>query len=167
VPFDVDGDGALEQVSWTASDWEVAFLAVDRDNNGTVDNGTELFGTFTYPGIGNGYNALERMQRQSHGTGWGSVTSRDRLFARLLLWTDRNHNGVSEPSELRPTGDVLANIGIGYQRFGEQDEHGNQYRFKGFVHVRTGFGENPVKSKSDDDARRRDTYEVLFHYARN
>jgi hypothetical protein len=38
----------------------------------------------------------------------------DPLFARLLLWTDRHHNGVSEASELRPAHEVLADIGLAY-----------------------------------------------------
>lgn len=166
VLFDINGDGVLDHISWTAGNSEVAFLAVDRNNNGSIDDGTELFGNFTYPGVGNGYAALERMQRETKGTGWDAITSRDPLFSRLLLWTDRNHNGGSESAELQPASDVLSVVGLGYQKLDHEDRHGNRFMFKGFVHLRTGLGNNAVKDKKDDHERRRDTYDVFFRYAR-
>jgi hypothetical protein len=55
----------------------------------------------------------------------GSVSSDDPRFARLLLWTDRNHNGVSEPSELRPASELLSDIGLAYEEHKRRDGHGN------------------------------------------
>jgi hypothetical protein len=126
VLFDIDGDGAVEWIAWTTPDAEVAFLAIDRDGDGHITNGKELFGNFTIPGASNGFEALARMARESNGgMKRGSVSSDDPRFARLLLWTDRNHNGVSEPSELRPASELLSDIGLAYEEHKRRDGHGN------------------------------------------
>ena len=44
VLFDLDGDGKLEQVAWTRANAGIAFLAIDKNENGMIDNGTELVG---------------------------------------------------------------------------------------------------------------------------
>jgi hypothetical protein len=48
VLFDVDADGELEAVAWTEPGPGDAFLTLDRNDNGTVDSGSELFGNFTW-----------------------------------------------------------------------------------------------------------------------
>jgi hypothetical protein len=47
VWFDIDGNGTLEQMSWTRRSDEVGFLAYDRNGNGQIDSGRELFGNST------------------------------------------------------------------------------------------------------------------------
>ena len=49
--FDIDGDGVPEQISWTEADSDVAFLALDRDGDGRITSGKELFGNHTLPGV--------------------------------------------------------------------------------------------------------------------
>jgi hypothetical protein len=163
VLFDINGDGVREQIAWTARNAEIAFLALDRDGDGYITSGKELFGNFTIPGESNGFDALARMTLESNGgIKRGSVSSDDPLFARLLLWTDRNHNGISESSELRSADELLSDIGLGYQTHNRRDGHGNLYKFRGWVHLRTAPGRNKTETPHEDVARRRQIFDVFL-----
>ncbi len=131
VMFDLDGDGLKEQIAWLDPKFdEVAFLALDRDGNGTIDSGKELFGDFTHEGVSNGFAAL----RETPGAGDdGKVTAADPLFASLVLWYDRNHDGYSDASELVPVSEKLEAIGLGYSKSGRKDGNGNTYRLQGWA----------------------------------
>lgn len=155
VTFDIDGDGAVEQVAWTAPNSQVAFLALDRDGNGLITSGKELFGNNTIPGATNGFEALSRMSMETNGGIMrGSVSADDPLFARLVLWVDANHNGFSEPAELRPASEFLSDIGLGYNVTNRKDRHGNLFRFHGWAHVRTAAGRNKARGKKEEDERK-------------
>lgn len=79
VRFDIDGDGRLDQVSFvTGGD---AFLALDRNGNGRIDDGTELFGD--QRGHDNGYAALAEYD----DNGDGRIDAADRVFQSLRLFS--------------------------------------------------------------------------------
>ena len=160
VLFDIDADGSLDQVAWTEPATDVAFLALDRDGDGRITSGRELIGDRTLPGVTNGPNAL--IQLATHAGTWGLLDKNDPLFAKMLLWSDANHNGKSEASELRPAEDELSAIGLGFQPERRVDSHGNQSRFRGFVHVQTARGKNMATTTQDDRARRRYLYDVCL-----
>ena len=138
VRFDLDADGLLELVAWTTTGSDDAFLALDRNGNGLIDDGSELFGNhapalaagpkFTTP---NGFEALRFIEGPSYGGGHRDeqINARDRVFGRLLLWTDRNHNGVSEPDELEgASGAGVQAIDTHYKTARRRDPHGNEFR---------------------------------------
>lgn len=163
VWFDIDGDGVLDKVAWTEPDSDVAFLALDRDRDGQITSGKELFGNHTLPGVTNGFEALLQTAKDTNeGVATASVSIDDPLFARLVLWTDSNHNGVSEPFEMRPVTELLAEIGLGYQIHNRKDAHGNQFVFRGWASIRTAPGRNKSKNPKESDERRRLIYDVVL-----
>lgn len=145
VRFDLDADGIPEQVAWTHQDSDEAFLALDRNGNGRIDDGSELFGNNTpvYPGVreltaANGFDALGFLESPDYGRAAADnlLDANDEVFGRLLLWTDRNHNGVSEPDELQTVAAAgLVGIDTFYkEKARKRDQHGNEFRQKGTVH---------------------------------
>ena len=74
--FDLDGDGEKEFISSLTGD--NGFLALDRNGDGIVNNGTELFGTKT----GNGFGELS--EYDADGDGW--IDEDDDIFDKLKVW---------------------------------------------------------------------------------
>ncbi len=140
VRFDLDHDGVPEQVSWTSAGSDDAFLALDRDGNGTIDNGSELFGgrTRAYydtpePFAQNGFEALKFTQNPAFGSSKPDdrIDIHDSVFHRLLLWRDQNHNGVSEADELIPAAHAgLVAISTNYRKSRVVDEYGNAFKLR-------------------------------------
>ena len=109
----MDANGTAERLAWTQANSSVALLAIDRDDDGAITSGKELFGRSTWPGASHAVAALPAMKKEMKGGVTGAVVSADdRLFAQLLLWTDANHNGLSELSELRHFGEHFSDISL-------------------------------------------------------
>jgi hypothetical protein len=89
VNFDLNADGQRERIAWTVYNEDDAWLVLDRNGSGVIDNGAELFGNITPqppPPAGiskNGFLALAEYDKAANG-----------------LWQDLNHNGISEVTEL-------------------------------------------------------------------
>lgn len=157
VFFDLNADGTPERLGWPEKNSELAFLALDRNGNGVIDDGTELFGNFTVQGRTNGFSALQILVNSN---GDGSIDAQDPGFANLLLWVDDNRNGLSEPEELSAASTRVVGIGLGYFEMPYVDKNGNEFRFEGGVVMTEDAGK--IKHKEHYHDAPRPVYDVFL-----
>ena len=106
VYFDHNGNGYAELTGWIDSD--DGLLTYDRNQNGNIDSGNELFGNhfqLSVSGFGrNGFVALADLDSDSNQL----IDSNDTAWDRLGIWQDFNFSGKVDPGELNS----LANFGV-------------------------------------------------------
>ena len=153
VSFDLTGDGIAERLAWTDPTTDEAFLWIDLDRNGRVDDGRELFGHGTILESGSrakdGFEALAQHDQPSlGGNSDGRISSEDRVWRQLRLWVDSNHDGVCVPAESGPIAEYgVLEIPLSYSVHEEADESGNVHRLRGsYIRVVRGKGGLRVKS---------------------
>ena len=105
----------------TPFEWPTArtpWLAMDRDGNGRIDDGGELFGCTER----NGFEALAELDSNRDGM----IDRSDCAWGKLLVWRDRDGNGLSEAGELRAAADEgLVGISLDYGVAPRCDARGN------------------------------------------
>jgi len=141
VPFDITGDGKPEKVQLPGSD--SALLAIDSNGNGLIDGGHELFGT--QRGARNGFEELAKWDHNQDGV----IDLLDPVFKQILLFTDANADGHSQPEELLS----LAAAGISSLSLQYTDL--------------TGFAESDLAQRStytNDDGSAGTMWDVLLKY---
>ncbi len=77
VQFDIDGNGLTEQTSFVSGG--DAFLSYDKNGNGIIDNGHELFGDQN--GATNGFEELKKHDENQDGI----IDKNDAIYSRLSL----------------------------------------------------------------------------------
>jgi hypothetical protein len=107
VSFDVNADGYPDYVQWVRAGGDEAFLTLDRNGNGVVDNGSELFGVGTPLIIEggtapNGFVGLAQYdQRVLGGNDDGLISNADQIWPHLSMWLDTNADGIATANEMR------------------------------------------------------------------
>jgi len=106
--------------------------------NGVIDSGKEMFGDI----------AANRRQRhpmdswlwpsfdkpENGGNGDVSLTPAITVFAKLRLWQDKNHDGISQPGELFPLSALgIDSLDLSFHESKFTDAYGNQFRFRAEV----------------------------------
>ncbi len=167
VLFDFYRTGNPIQMAWTAEGSNVGWLILDRDGNGTIDSGWELFSNVTpQPGLAAdhlGFKGLAMFDTPAYGgNGDGWINAKDAIYARLRVWVDKNHNGMSEPDELLtlPQAGITA-ISVNYQKSNWTDAYGNQFQNKAKI-VRNAGGSGNGKGDGNGGGQDQWSYDVVL-----
>ena len=120
--FDISAVGECLSTDWPSLPW----LALDRDGDGVISDGRELFGTGSRLAGGerarDGFAALAEFDADHDG----SITAADPIFAELVLWSDVDGDRRGELRELLPVSSIqLVAIHLGAQSRSECDGRGN------------------------------------------
>ncbi|MCX7674205.1 MAG: hypothetical protein N2Z70_00045 [Bdellovibrionaceae bacterium] len=134
IQFDLAQLGFKQQIGWIKETEHVGLLALDLNGNSRIDHGGELFGEFmtlhrTGEYAPNGYAALAQYDENRDG----EINEKDPIFSRLIVWFDRNHNGVSEKDELVSLSQAhVTRISVKYDELpaSKQWNNGNQIRYQ-------------------------------------
>ena len=122
--FDLAGRGMSVATDWPAA--STPWLALDRNGNGRIDDGSELFGSAAMLASGahasNGFQALAELDSDHDGR----ITPADASWSRLTVWSDANADRFSASSELAPLSAFrLTGIELGYKNQRVCDDRGN------------------------------------------
>ncbi|MBU0483511.1 MAG: hypothetical protein KKB30_03230 [Proteobacteria bacterium] len=125
ILFDHDGDGVKNGTGWVSAD--DGFLVMDRNGNGTIDNGTELFGDSTPLSGGgtavDGFHALADQDTNADGV----VNNLDANWNDLRVWQDINQDGESQTGELLTLDELgISGINVGKTENSQLLANGNQ-----------------------------------------
>ena len=147
VEFDVDGDGSMERITWTAETQDEALLWLDNNGDGRAD-GTELVGSclLTPRGLatGNAFEVLARHDLPVHGgNGDGRLSEDETVWQSLRLWIDRDHNGLPSRKETSGPRELgIVEIGLHYRPY---------YRVGGGLNEEIAW--SPVRMRIDGDRK--------------
>ncbi|MBB4819807.1 Ca2+-binding RTX toxin-like protein [Pseudomonas alcaligenes] len=127
--FDHDGDGNKHGSGWVKPD--DGLLVLDRNHNGSIDNGHELFGENTLLADGtkakDGFAAMQAVD----GNADGKLDANDAVWGDLRVWRDLNGDGISQSGELFTLQDLgIESIATGSD--GKKQALGNDNHIDGF-----------------------------------
>ncbi|MFN3582260.1 MAG: hypothetical protein ACK4VV_17525, partial [Pseudomonas sp.] len=127
IHFDHAGDSFRERTGFVAPD--DGLLVWDRNGDGVINDGSELFGNETVLGNGsraaNGFQALAELDSNNDGR----IDANDELFSQLRVWRDLDQNGESSAGELFTLEELgVSSLSVSYTNQNYTDEHGNEHR---------------------------------------
>ncbi|MDI2113265.1 beta strand repeat-containing protein [Commensalibacter nepenthis] len=113
--FDFDGNGVKDGTGWINS--TDGILVMDRNGNGIIDDGSELFGIDTVKSNGqkatDGFDALRDLDSNHDGI----FDAKDEAFSKVKVWQDLNQDGIAQTDELKSLSDLgIASISLDSQK---------------------------------------------------
>jgi hypothetical protein len=148
VFFDDKSNGFAEQSGWMSPG--AGLLCMDRNGNGTIDNGSELFGSHTPLPNGqlaaNGYQALAALDSNQDG----KIDAQDPAYSQLRVWVDSDTDGVSQPGELHTLSQLgIDSISLNWTTINTTDAQGSIEMTAGSFQKADGsIGQEPALRKS-------------------
>ncbi|EKA2349331.1 hypothetical protein OI685_004301, partial [Salmonella enterica subsp. enterica serovar Newport] len=167
--FDHDGNKFAESTGWVSPD--DGLLVFDRDGNGQIDKGSELFGNNTPQADGttasNGYNAMKEYDDNNDGV----LDENDAIWNQLQVWQDKNSNGRVDEGELLTMSQAgIASINTTYKNSSTTDSQGNSHKQTGSITYTDGskgqsadvwFNTNTGNTRYDGDKNIRDDIRTM------
>lgn len=151
IEFDFFGDGSKVATQWVAPYGNEAFLALDANQNGQIDNGSELFGRGILIGSDtrarHGFEELAQYDIIFNGGNFdGVIDQQDAVWQKLLLWNDLNADGISTPDELTPLHQSdITELQLNAKENARLDPAGNALRFWAWANANNVTGDNKFK----------------------
>jgi len=132
VPFLMRPGTQVVRVAWPqARSLNVGVLVRDRNRNGVIDDGSELYGSAapqsTPPGRPrHGFTALAAEDANSDGR----IDASDPAYSEIAVWFDTNHTGTTDAGEVRLLRQCrISGIDLHYRVFEKRDRHDNIFAF--------------------------------------
>lgn len=113
--FDIDADGTKDEISFVGEG--SGFLALDKNKDGVINDGSELFGTRS----GNGFGDLAVYDKDKNG--W--IDEADDVFDKLVIWT-KDENGEDKLMSLKEAGVGAVYLGSAGTEFSLNDAVTNE-----------------------------------------
>jgi hypothetical protein len=157
VTWDFVGHGNLVRLAWTNPNRNIGFLVLDRNHNGRIDNGKELFGNVTHQASlnkqeaqlakemaathqywhPNGFLALEFFDRKENGGNEnGKIDAGDTVFSELRVWVDTAHDANSRDGKMYTLDELgIKSISLAYSESPRTDKYGNKLRYQGTIQM--------------------------------
>lgn len=131
--FDIDGDGEVDEISGMGAG--SGYLALDKNGDGVINDGNELFGTAS----GDGFRDLARYDED--GNGW--IDENDAIWDKLKIWCrDENGNDVLYRLADKGVGAIcLQNVSTDFTLKGQEGQTKGAVRSSGvFLYENGGVG---------------------------
>jgi hypothetical protein len=100
----------MGKTSWPEADHTGYFVALDRDASGAIDKKEELFGDGVVEK--NGFDVLKKLDSNKDGV----IDKKDKEFKNLVLWNDKNGDGISQIEELTKLSAKIDKISLKYEK---------------------------------------------------
>ena len=124
VYYDMDNNGFLEKTGWV--DAKSGILVLDKNGDGKIETGNELFGDRTILADGktasSGFEALATLDSNHDGV----IDAKDKLFSQLRIWIDRDGDGISDKGELITLAQAgIKSLNLKHKELNQLDANGN------------------------------------------